>query len=269
MPLPRSYLFVPANRPERFEKAFTSGAHAIIIDLEDSVPIAEKSTAREAARKWLSGGKPTLLRVNGSTTEWFADDTLLFELPATVGIVVPKAESAEELGSISGRTSSTRRILPIVETAQGFANIASLARTPYVDRLIFGSIDLQLDLGIHGDGRELDFFRSQLVLMSRLAGLNAPVDGVCIAISDTERLRTETETAKRFGFGGKLCIHPKQVAVVNECFMPTMATIAWARKVVASVSLAGGSAVQLDDGTMVDRPVLLRAEAILRELEHE
>ena len=144
----RSYLFVPGNRPERFAKAFASGAHAVIIDLEDSVPRLEKSAARTAAANWLSMGKPTMVRLNSSTTEWFAEDAKLCDLPGVAGVVLPKCETTEEIHAVTERGGEGFRILPIVETAKGFWNAPALARTRFVDRLIFGSIDLQLDLGI-------------------------------------------------------------------------------------------------------------------------
>jgi citrate lyase subunit beta / citryl-CoA lyase len=264
--VPRSYLFVPANRPERFEKAFASGAHAVIIDLEDSVPLLEKIAARAAAAKWLSQGKPTLVRLNSTVTEWFSDDVRLCDLPGVAGIVLPKCETAEEVRRVTECSGQRVRILPLIETAQGVWNAPTLAQCDLVDRLVFGSIDLQLDLGIKGDGSELDYFRSQLVLVSRVAGIRSPVDGVCTSINDAEKLRAQTLSAQRFGFGGKLCIHPQQVSVVNQTFLPNSQEIAWARRVIDAASAAGGSAVALD-GMMVDRPVVARAEAILGELE--
>ncbi|MEO6319179.1 MAG: aldolase/citrate lyase family protein [Polaromonas sp.] len=136
-----------------------------------------------------------------------------------------------------------------------------LARAPRVQRLVFGSIDLQLDLGISGDGEELLLFRSQLVLASRLA---PPVDGVSTAIGDTDQLQADTRRARRLGFGAKLCIHPKQVDAVNAGFSPMAEEIAWARRVRDAAAQAGGAAVAVD-GKMIDRPVILRAEALLRQ----
>ena len=264
--VPRSYLFVPANRPERFEKAFAAGAHAIIIDLEDSVPSSEKTAARTAAANWLSQNKPTLVRLNGSATEWFADDLKLCALPGVAGVVLPKCETIEDLRLVEEHGGQRLPLMPIIETARGFWNALALAQAYLVDRLVFGSIDLQLDLGIRGEGIELDYFRSQLVLVSRLAGIRSPVDGICTSIHDAEILRAETLRALRFGFGGKLCIHPEQVSVVNQSFLPSPEEILWARRVLDAASASGGAAVALD-GTMVDRPIIAQAEAILRQLE--
>jgi citrate lyase subunit beta/citryl-CoA lyase len=265
-PVPRSYLFVPGNRPERFPKAFAAGAHAVIIDLEDAVPSSEKTAARNAAGNWLSQGKPTLVRLNGAATQWFADDLQLCRLPGVAGVVLPKCERLEDIGLVAERNGEKARVLPIIETAQGFGNALALAKAGSVERLIFGAIDLQLDLAMTGEDEELHYFRSQLVLVSRLAGICPPVDGICTAIQDFERLRAQTLRARRFGFGGKLCIHPKQIQVVNESFLPSSEEVAWARRVVDTASRSSGAAVALD-GDMVDRPIIAKAEAILSELE--
>ena len=141
-------------------------------------------------------------------------------------------------------------------------NLSALAAAEGVERLAFGSIDFAVDLGIEGDDRELDYFRSQLVLASKLAGLAAPVDGVTTAIDDANVLTADILRGKRFGFGAKLCIHPKQVATVNATYLPHPDEIAWATRVIDAAGAADGAAVQVD-GKMVDKPVLIKAERIL------
>ena len=257
--IPRSYLFVPGNRPDRFLKACNSGADAVIVDLEDAVPPAERIAARAAVAAWLSPQHPVLIRINGATTEWFVDDAALSGRPGVAGIVLPKAENVEDIQSIAGP------VLPIVETARGFWNAHALALTPNAKRLMFGSLDFQLDLGISGEGEELLYFRSHLVLVSRLANLPPPVDGITTSFDSADLIRADTLRALRLGFGGKLCIHPRQIAVVNECFGPTPEEVAWANRVIAAGASAGGAAVSLN-GEMIDRPVVAQAEAILRRL---
>jgi citrate lyase subunit beta/citryl-CoA lyase len=127
---------------------------------------------------------------------------------------------------------------------------------------MFGHIDFQLDLGIQGEGEELLYFRSQLVLVSRIAGLQPPVDGITTAFQTPEPVRADTRRARRLGFGGKLCIHPAQAPVVNECFGPTPEEIAWAKRVVEATANTNGEAISLD-GEMIDRPVVARAQSIL------
>jgi citrate lyase subunit beta/citryl-CoA lyase len=128
---------------------------------------------------------------------------------------------------------------------------------------MFGSIDFQLDLGIQGEDDELLYFRSNLVLVSRVAGLEAPVDGITAVFDSPDPVRADTLRARRLGFGGKLCIHPKQIPTVHECFRASKEDLAWAARVVEAAGKAGGAAVSLD-GEMIDRPVVARAETILR-----
>jgi citrate lyase subunit beta / citryl-CoA lyase len=262
---PRSYLFVPGNRPDRYAKAIAAGADAVIVDLEDAVPAGEKASARTALAAWLSPEHPVLVRVNGGESQWFREDLALCKAKGVAGVLLPKAESVEDIRVI-GEYSGALPILPLIETARGFWNAHALAQAPKVQRFVFGSIDFQLDLGIQGEEEELLYFRSRLVLVSRIANLAAPVDGVTTAIDDAERVRNDTLRAKRLGFGAKLCIHPKQVNVVNECFEPTEAEKSWAKKIVEAAEAAGGAAVSVD-GKMVDRPVIARAEGILARIK--
>ena len=260
---PRSYLFVPGNRPERFEKALGSGADAVIVDLEDAVPPEGKAEARAAVARWLAPQRPVLIRINGADTPWFAEDLALCAQAGVAGVMVPKAERVADLQRIA-TVAAGGAVLPLIETAAGFENLRAVAGAESVQRLVFGSIDFQLDLGILDD--ELTAFRSQLVLVSRIANLVAPVDGVCTAIDDTEQLQRDTTRARRLGFGAKLCIHPRQVETVNQGFVPSEAELAWARRVLAAAAQARGAAVALD-GKMIDRPVILRAQAIVDEAE--
>jgi citrate lyase subunit beta/citryl-CoA lyase len=261
---PRSYLFVPGNRPERFDKALASGADAVILDLEDAVPPEAKVEARAAVARWLAPQRSVVIRINGPGTSWFAEDLALCALAGVAAVLVPKAERVADLQRIA-TVAIGCAVLPLIETAAGFENARALAAADGVQRLVFGSIDFQLDLGIQGD-EELLFYRSQLVLVSRLAGLVAPADGVTAAIDDAAQLQRDTERARRLGFGAKLCIHPKQVETVNRGLAPTHAEIAWARRVLDAAAQAHGAAVALD-GKMIDRPVILRAQTIVDEAE--
>lgn len=259
---PRSYLFVPGDRPERIPKALASGADAVIVDLEDAVGPDAKTQARAAVARALPAERPVLIRVNGPDTPWFQDDLEVCGKSGVAGVVLPKAERAEHVRAVAGRFGDDLPILPLIESAQGMVNAQAIAHAGFVERLLFGTLDLQAELGITGDADELLYFRSHLVLVSRVADILAPVDGVTTAIDDAELLRADTLRARRLGFGAKLCVHPKQVAPVNALFSPTAEELAWARRVVAAAEAARGAAVALD-GKMVDRPVLLRAQAIL------
>jgi len=258
-----SYLFVPGDRPERFDKACAAGAGRVIVDLEDAVAPDAKQAARAHVARWLRADRPVVLRINDAATPWFAADLVLAAQPGVVAVMLPKAEGAEVLARVAAAAPDAA-LLPLIETARGIAALADVANAPRVQRLVFGSIDLQLDLGIEGDADELLFFRSQIVLQSRLAGLEAPVDGVCPAIDDAESLRAASQRARRLGFGAKLCIHPRQVPVVEAALAPRADEVAWARRVLDAAEKAQGGAVSVD-GLMVDRPVLLRARKVLGE----
>jgi citrate lyase subunit beta / citryl-CoA lyase len=257
----RSYLYVPGNRPDRFDKACAAGADAVILDLEDAVPAAEKAAARGAVASWLSSARAVLVRTNAADTEWFEADLATCDVPGVVGIVLPKAEKiGASVISLCQRRSLA--LLPLIETAAGMAQAEAVAATPCVQRLLFGTIDFQFELGIEGDGDELLAFRSQLVLASRLAGIQPPVDGPCTSWDDADLVMVDARRAHKLGFGGKLCIHPKQIASVNAAFSPSDAEVAWARKVLDAARRSGGAAVAVD-GRMVDRPVILKAERIV------
>jgi citrate lyase subunit beta/citryl-CoA lyase len=264
---PRSYLFVPGHRPERFDKALAAGADAVILDLEDAVPAAEKDAAREAVVRWLRAREAApspqvLVRINACGTPQHAADVEACR-HGVFGVVLPKSEQVADLARLAQALPGVA-LLPLIETAAGMAAALALARAPNVQRLVFGSIDFQHDLGIAGEGEELLYFRSQLVLHSRLAGLAAPVDGVSTVLDDAPRVHAEAQRARRLGFGAKLCIHPKQIAPAHDAFAPTAAQLDWAHRVLAAAEAAGGAAVALD-GAMVDRPVILRAQALLAQ----
>jgi citrate lyase subunit beta / citryl-CoA lyase len=266
----RSYLFVPATRPDRYERALASGADAVIVDLEDAVAAPDKAAARDALRAWLAGRAPAapgvIVRVNAAGTRWHDDDLALCMRPGVAGVLVPKAESADALHALAAQRSGLQ-VIALIESARGLANARAIGNTSGVTRLAFGSIDLALDLGLRGASEDdLAPHRAELVLASRLSGLPAPIDGVTASIDDVALLRNDVQRARRLGFGAKLCIHPKQLASVHEGLAPSEAEQAWARRIVAAAGAAGGAAVAVD-GAMVDRPVLQRAQSILDEAQ--
>lgn len=261
---PRSYLFVPGNRPDRFGKAAASGVDVVVIDLEDAVPPTEKKVARAALSEWLAtNDTPVVVRVNDVNSEWFREDIALCRAPSVKAIMLPKAERIDDIFLCEFAGKSTD-VLPMIETAQGFRNVVAIAQHRLTTRLVFGNIDFQLDLSIDGDDEQLLYFRSHIVLASRLGNLLPPVDGVSLILDDPEQIERDTLRAKRLGFGAKLCIHPKQVASVNAAFLPSEKDVAWARKVVETAQASQGAAVAVD-GRMVDRPVILKAQEILSE----
>lgn len=268
MRTPRSYLFVPADRPERLAKALDSGADAVIADLEDAVAPAAKAGARDALAAALDDlaarGRRVVVRLNGVETAWFHDDVRLAEHPAVEAVMLPKADGAEAVRAVRGRAgTATRPVLALIETARGMAAAEALAQCDGVARLVFGTIDFMLDTDIaEDDGLSLLAFRARLVLASRVAGLAAPVDGVTTTFDDAAVVAAEARRSRSLGFGAKLCIHPRQVAPVHAAFNPGAEQLAWARRVVDAAAQAQGAAVAVD-GKMVDAPVLARAQRLL------
>ena len=260
----RSLLFVPGNRPERFLKAAQSGADAVVLDLEDAVPLAQKDAARDAIRQqWtplLALQVPLVVRVNAAdSAAWQADLAALTGLTQLAGVMVPKAESADALRHVHQCLPGVA-LLPLVESAAGHDALTPIAAAPGVLRLVLGHVDFMADTGIQcsDDERELAPLRFAIAMATRLQRLAPAIDGVTVAIDDAERLREDTRRALRFGFGAKLCIHPRQVAGVHEAMAPSAAELDWARRVIAADAAAAGAAVQLD-GRMVDAPVVLQA----------
>lgn len=181
-----------------------AGADAVIVDLEDAVAPTMKTEAREALVRSLPDASAVFVRVNSVDTPWFEEDLKLCAAIRVQGLVLPKAERADDIKYVTERLGAGVTILPLIETARGYADIATLCSASQVQRLMFGSIDFQLDLGISGESDELLFFRSGIVLASRLAAIQPPVDGVTVEVDDAERVREDTLRSKRLGFGGKL-----------------------------------------------------------------
>lgn len=262
--LTRSYLFVPANRPERFAKAHASGADRVILDLEDAVSEKDKDSARSFLAEYLNNGGSGLVRINSIHTRWFDQDLRVCLKRGVEGVVLPKAERAEQIATVVRQIPRGVKILPLIETAAGMMNLSEIASAPGVERLIFGTVDFRTEMGIEGEYKELLYFRSMLVLASKAAGIAPPVDGVTISISNITEVSDASEYGRRFGFGGKLCIHPAQVAAVNEAYRPSDAQIAWAERVIERAKASHG-AFQLD-GEMVDAPVIARAAGLLKQV---
>ncbi|OZC55508.1 CoA ester lyase [Rhodococcus sp. 06-621-2] len=253
----RTLLFVPGTRPERFDKAVASGTDLVVLDLEDAVEPSSKSDARENVRKWLADGNRAAVRINShGSRHWDADLAMVAE--HDVVVMIPKSEDP----NVVGRVAAGSPVIALVETAQGVLVAPQLSAVRGVVRTALGHIDLAAELGIDPDARDaLLFARSNLVFAAAANGLNAPIDGVTTSLADAEVLRSDLDYAKSLGLGGKLCIHPSQVARSQAAMLPSAADVDWARGIVASQVSAGG--VANVDGQMVDPPVIARAERIL------
>ncbi|MBZ4016761.1 HpcH/HpaI aldolase/citrate lyase family protein [Streptomyces purpurogeneiscleroticus] len=255
----RSLLFVPGHRSDRFAKAAAAGADGVIVDLEDAVAPDGKDAARDDVALWLAGGARAVVRINAHGTEWFEAD-LAMAAAHGAPVMLPKAEDPAVLESIACRTGGRSPVLALIETAAGVENAAALCRAPNLVRTAFGNIDLAAQLGVDPDDHQaLAYARSRVVCASAAAGLAPPLDGVTADLAADGHLPMDIAHARRLGFAGKLCIHPRQLGAVHEGFTPSAAEKDWARRV-----LAAGEAVTVVDGQMVDRPVLERARRILR-----
>jgi citrate lyase subunit beta/citryl-CoA lyase len=280
MPAYRSFLFAPGNHARKVEKVFGCGADHVILDLEDAVAKAEKVATRalvvEALKRPRRAGG--YVRVNAFATEFCYGDAAAVVGPWLDGIIFPMCESREQITAFDWLVGSLERergmpvggidIIPIVETGKGVANARAIAAAgTRVRRMAFGAGDYSLDMNMEwslGES-ELEHVRAEMVVASRAAGLEAPLDTVWIHIKDLDNLAKSAKRARQLGFQGKMCIYPPQVDVVNRAFTPSDEEIAFAKRVVAAFEKAereGSSSIQLD-GFFIDYPIVYKARKTL------
>jgi citrate lyase subunit beta / citryl-CoA lyase len=275
-------LFVPGDRPDRYGKAMDSGADVVIIDLEDAVAPPDKGVARDAVATALRPGPDrragsklrTLVRINDPESALgVADLSMLVDLAGEpghglIGVVVPKAAEVDALAAVieavatvggAGPTSEQLAVVALIESALGVADARALATLPGLSRLAFGALDFGLDVGAEVDALTGQVARVEVVIASRAAGLPAPWESPSTSLSDTTSIEASSRAARALGFGGRLCVHPAQLAAVRAGFAPTADDIAWAQRITG----AGDSVVRVGS-EMVDRPVIERARSILR-----
>lgn len=258
-------LFVPADRPERIDKARASAADAVIVDLEDAVGPNDKAHARRTLADWLTDHDSArlIVRINAAgTPDHEADIALCRAHEAIAVIMLPKAESTHD---IARAAATGRAVWPLVETPAGIQAAQAIAQAPGVARLAFGALDFAAAIGLDADhpaGRDLlDHARHVLVLAGAAAGLTPPIDSPVPAFRDTEPVRQAADRAVAMGFGGLLAIHPAQLEPIRRAFTPSADSRARAERIVAAAKASPG-AVQLD-GQMIDAPVVERARRLL------
>jgi (S)-citramalyl-CoA lyase len=265
-PSVKSALFVPGSRPDRFDKAFGTGAGRVIIDFEDAVEESMKQQARENLEVYLTANShlSVVVRVNASGhPEHQSDLDFCSRFSQVSAILLPKSESDVQ---VMHAASTGKRVWPLIESAEGLELLPSIASVSGVERLTFGSLDLGLDLGLRANSRAaariFDQVRYQILVCTARFKLARPLDTVFSNFSDLSGLEVFAEDARDMGFGGMLCIHPSQVSVVNKVFEPSLEEIEWARKVVDAAEGAPG-AFRLD-GKMIDAPVIADARRVLK-----
>ena len=265
-----SVLFAPGDDPRKLGKAVDAGATLAIADLEDAVAEPAKAAARDVVAAVLTGRASAAgrcaVRINALDTPFAGDDLAMASAAGADAIVVPKAR-ASSLRDLD--VAGLPPIIAIVETAAGLQESAEIATAPGVWALLLGAVDLGVELRLtpRPDGLELLFARSKLVVDSAAAQIAPPIDVVHVDIADGDALLTESELARSLGFGGKACIHPRQVPIVERAFAPTADELERARRVVSAYedARARGEGVIRVDGAMVDLPVYERALDIVAE----
>jgi len=286
--LNRSFLFAPGNVARRVEKAFTLEADAVILDLEDSVAISDKVATRKQVRIALEkkGQARVYVRINAPSTPFCYGDLVETLQPGIDGVVVPKIESAADLHAIDWVMAALERergipegsldLMPLIETAAGVQRVDRVLQArnlrPYkgawrVKRVAFGAGDYANDVGLAPtlEEAELAGARERVVLSSRAAGMENPIDSPWFHFKETAAFERALERSRRSGFQGRLCVHPDQLAPVNRAYLPGEEELERARRIVAAFREAearGEAAVQVD-GLMVDYPIMHRAQALL------
>ena len=276
----RSLLFTPGNHPDKLTKVFISGADVAILDLEDAVAISQKVATRSPIVEALKITRKCLgyVRINSAETEFYEGDLTAVIGPWLDGVILPKVETADQLLAADatmqeleiayGLNPGRIDLIPIIETAKGLAAVSDISGCgSRIRRISFGAVDFAKDLGmkLSLDEWELTPARSDIVLASRIAGLEAPLDSVWVHYKDLDGLMASSQRVYDMGFRGKMCIHPAQVPIVNKVFTPSDKDVAQAQKIVAAFKKAeanGSASIQID-GFFVDYPVVEQARRTL------
>lgn len=274
----RTLLFAPGNQPRKLAKVASFGADAVVLDLEDAVPLGEKAAARElvaAALGTIDKGI-VCVRINPVQSDRWRTDMATVVKPGLHALLIPKVESGAALAAADaelarleagqGLANGTTRLLPLIETARGLRMVEEIAEqaTPRVQTLILGQVDLAADLQIDlvDEATQMLYARSRLVVAARAAGLPAPIYGPYMALRDEAGLRQDTQVLRQLGYGGRVVIYPPHVATIHAVFAGTTpAELAAAQRIVAAYEAArqaGSAAIQVD-GRFVDEPVYKRA----------
>ncbi|MGB3438808.1 MAG: CoA ester lyase [Actinophytocola sp.] len=255
---PVTGLYVPGNRPDRFDKAVATGADLVTLDLEDAVPPKDKASARASVAAWLSATRAACLlqvRVNDGD----ADDLAALRGLTGFEVRLPKVATPAQVDRVAAALPGVP-VTALIETAFGVEHAAELAAHPAVTSVGLGESDLASDLGTRSDA-VLDHARIRLLYAARSAGLPAPMLSAYPAIKDLAGLRADTERGRALGWFGRVAIHPSQLPVIDEVFAPSEQDHRWAEEVLAATG--NGGVTTLANGEMADPAMTGRAKAIL------
>lgn len=268
-------LYVPGDRPARYDKALAAPADVVILDLEDAVPATGKDDARAAARDWLSALPPTSrtrvsVRINAvGTAAGDADLAALAGFTGLHSVRVPKVESPADVARVVAALGPVP-VHALLESAAGVEAVAAIATAPQVAALALGEADLRSDLGVTSDAG-LAWARSRMVVAARAAGLPAPMMSAWTDLADTDGLVASCRTGRAMGFLGRTAIHPKQIEPILSGFAPSTEEVAAAEELLDSLATAeaSGRAVAVTTtGRMVDPAMIRGAQRTLAVHTH-
>ncbi|WP_367109127.1 CoA ester lyase [uncultured Psychrobacter sp.] len=277
----KTWLFVPATKLELIPKAFASGADAVIVDLEDAVADKDKAQARIELKQYFEvqnisqssissqsrneSNQPLWLRINKAGSSEFAEDLKLCQqLPSLTGVILAKAEQAADIEHVNREIGLP--VIALIENAVGLYNLDTMAKASGIYAFSYGFLDLCNDLGVQVNTNAADIvanqIRYQLVVASKVHRLSAPIDTVYPDFNDSAGLTQRVQLWSQMGMSGMLCIHPKQVAIVQQALQPTLEELEFAKRVVEEYERSGQAVFKID-GNMVDAPVIARCRELL------
>ena len=267
----KTWLFVPATRIDRVEKAFASGADAVIVDLEDAVAQVDKAQARAALKDYYAAQheaksyRPIWLRINKAGSAEFAKDLALCQqLPKLVGVLLAKAEQAADIEKFYQQTGLP--VIALIENAIGLYRIDEMAKASGLLAFSYGFLDLcndlQVQVGTASANIIANQIRYQLILTSKVHQLLAPIDSVYADFNDSKGLHKRVQLWSQMGMSGMLCIHPKQVDIVKQALQPTDSELEFAQRVIEEYERSGQAVFKVE-GNMVDAPVIERSYQLL------
>mgnify|MGYP001303171736 CR=1 FL=1 len=262
-----TYLYVPGNMPERFDKAVASGADAVVLDLEDAVSVPDKARARQTVAEWVAQCDPGRVEVWVRVNPGSVDDIRAVAHENLTGLWLPKVGSAAEVEVVDALLSEIcphAALSAMIETAGGVLDALAIARAPRMKFLQIGEVDLAADLGVDvGDGSSLLFARSQVVLAGVAAGIAPPLAAVSRNFRDLDEFEADTRRLAGLGFVGRACIHPAQVAGTRAVFTPTDAEVESALATLARLDEAGSGVAVDENGFLIDEAVARQARRVV------